>query len=788
MVTRYISTEFTIVDHFSTTLDKLRDSLGTIDEAVVELQNQLAFTDGQEGLQALNSSVTELGSNMRALVTTTQSAGTALANVFDAATASVGRLNAQLDSMAGKMRTLSSAGGGGGMGIIPYGGSYDSDDYGGPRRLGPPTIDGVASPPYATYTPGDGSGGGGWRTPSGVYGVGGGSGGGGADDDIIGSDGGKKKGGWTFGIAQLIETALGITAVKQAAQTEVSITNALTQGLNIPANTPEWNDAYKQLLDLVSTTAAGTAGMPGTVYSRAQTAQMLEVAAAMNLTTGDAGVQQLKEIGPTIFRMAELAKFNTHADLGESVEAGMEFAHLTGVYDPKKLTHMLDVLFAISAKTKSTPMTEERILSYGLPAGITAGVDPVQMSEILGASQILGLNRTTAGTGWGEVVYSLTKVGTAQHEAARKALFRLHDYAGIAQGHTLAGTPRGAQKYNDARALGLMDAHGNLTVETKEGGLDLLKFLNIIESDAAKVQAGTLTEGGKKVTAVMFDQMLEAIFEQRGARIVGQFVKPGAAGQVDSFMYDVQHQATVLQQQAILAQTSLQQMEQVEARGLDVLNTIATSMLPELKSVTGAIIWSLKELDAGLNQLPSGVVAAGGTALALGAIGGAYKGLRKTPLGKVIPEIGAEGVVGGILGTAAAMFRMVIPELLIGTALWNVPHPKALDATPNQILHYLFGGPGTTPGGGGGGPSAAQKTSMAPWLPGGAVDGAPAPVNLHVSIGAISLNGAQTDDPATWAEKLFKEFAKQLSDATLHNQGQGYSIGLSPYTAGGGYG
>ena len=197
---------------------------------------------------------------------------------------------------------------------------------------------------------------------------GGGAAGGGAGG---GRGPGWHAGGLVAGMLPLAEAFAGYESYKASMEEDLAIRNALIEGLHIRPDSPEFAQAFQRMHQEIASDAS-----EGTVFSQAKTAIAMPVMARELGFTGQEGMEKFAQIFRPALQAAEVAQMTGLGSLDHSLSASVEYAHMTGAYDPKELEQHLNVLRSVAQLTDRSMGAEETILKYSVPIGISAGMDP----------------------------------------------------------------------------------------------------------------------------------------------------------------------------------------------------------------------------------------------------------------------------------------------------------------------------------------------------------------------------------------------------------------------------
>lgn len=409
----------------------------------------------------------------------------------------------------------------------------------------------------------------------------------------------------------------------------------------------------------------------GTIYTQQQTAEAYSVGAGVLVQSNDKrGIASYNKLFPTLLRTSEVAAQFGLGSVTSNVAALSGLPHLLGQYDPAKMSAIDDLLLKVAEATHHSLTSVVRASSLALPPLIAAGVNPSEALTYL-ATGIRGGLQNRAGYALGQMVLGLTDTGGALSGhlvKERAALLHTHgkpSYGGKMSAHTAA-----------LHAMGLVNSQGRLTVMDKHGDLNL---------DAMVSDVVRFAQAHDKQTYL---STLHAGFGVRGMRMMEILVK--GQQQVAALEKRLAALPSGAAQQAELANTPMQKLEQVLARLQDTLNDLATRVLPQFTTGVDGLLAVVNRLDAFFSGGggPKGRVAGFGAGAALGATIG----------GKLFGPEGA--VIGAIIGGEAALMLGAHGKLPPALGLH---HPSSLlpgaPLGPGGLVHkqaYLTGGGGVT--------------------------------------------------------------------------------------------
>lgn len=771
MATYYLESIFTVRDEASAPLEAIADQ---IDETAAQVENL------QEGLDAMGLSTSRalvpVVDAFRAIqdasaraASAAQLAAARMEQSFSRTLPALSSVSRELTAIEttlariGTMRGLAGAGGGGGF----YGGGGFTGGAGEfPRRpaLEPPTIEGTWGYDIAAGGGGGfGFGGGGFSGGRGGGGFGGegpfegdiippdrplgrwdGGGGGRIPPTILGAAGGAAGGGAAgglhLGLPELIESGTIYEAMKTGMSEQYSLQRAALM-MGITPGSGEWNTAIKKLRGVAAQAAQGT------IYSQAETAAGMAAFAQEFGFTGKAALSRIGNIFPEALRMAEVSKMMGLGTLDSSLAAAIEFAHMTGNYDPKQLSKSLNTLMAISLHAGQSPSAEENIMKYILPLGMAGGMNPTQLAMLVGFAQQKGFNTSTAGTSLSAMILGLTELATPgqmsahggalhnEYEALRAAL-KNTQYGGAESHLSHSMIERHIQAL---KTLGMMSSSGQLNVLNSHGVVDMNKVIALIQQDAHKF-APAILQG-----------LLEQAFSMRGVRMAGLITDPKFEEWFKRYQKMIESTPGAAAMQGILASHSvLQQFEQMTARLSDIGNDLSTALLPALKAGFAATNAILTDIENMLKAVPGLASVSGGA-----AVGAVIGGVIAGPPGALVGG-GAGAIFGG--GSAAL------------NAVPKAPYPNPFALRGHASSRSMF-----------------QKEALLIGADGEII----APQHSHsangmtIQIGKLEIHGAPTDSPEDFADRMFGELSRRMSQAAPANIGSAVGRSSSIYTDGG---
>ena len=156
----------------------------------------------------------------------------------------------------------------------------------------------------------------------------------------------------------LLELFGGYEAYKSAMEEDLAIRNTLIEGLHILPGTPQFDAAFQQMHQIVADNARGT------IFSDAQTAMAMPYMARELGFAGPEGMAKISQIFRPALQAAEVANMAGLGSVDSSLSASVEYAHMTGAYEPQQLEQHLNVLRSIAQLENQSMGGEESILKY----------------------------------------------------------------------------------------------------------------------------------------------------------------------------------------------------------------------------------------------------------------------------------------------------------------------------------------------------------------------------------------------------------------------------------------
>ncbi len=586
----------------------------------------------------------------------------------------------------------------------------------------------------------------------------------------------------------LAEAFAGYESYKASMEEDLAIRNALIEGLHIRPDSPEFAQAFQRMHEI-----AGQAS-EGTIFSQATTAIAMPVMARELGFTGQEGMEKFSQIFRPALQAAEVAQMTGLGSLDHSLSASVEYAHMTGAYEPKELEQHLNVLRSVAQLTNRSMGAEETILKYSVPIGIAAGMDADQTAISTGFLQQQGFNSSTAGTGLSALILGAlnTGGGIGGHlETARRTIE--HQFASALnlkpEEASQAHGGRGSEHVAALRAMNIVDASGHLTTVDQHGNFDLHK----LEQDIYTFSQGHTHQ-------VVLDT-LHAAFGTRGERVAGIFTEQGAMQRQERFQNAVGTSPTAQQIQSDLAQSPMQQFEQMLANLSNIGNTLANATLPLVNEGLKALNTGLSGLNDFLQHHPvaaevggyglGGVILGGLFGFGGRMVGSAARALGLSRLGGLgraatgAATGAAEGGLGQLLIPAgiAWLGHWALEALSHGaeTSIFGTERTDAVgklqhdeDQRMRAAIMAFFGfGDGSTKQHQPAPPSTQAPSTPAPQQ---------APRDVHVNVGPITMNGVA--DESTF-QTLLHKLTDAIRSAMSHASGDGAGSDQSIYVTGG---
>ncbi len=363
-----------------------------------------------------------------------------------------------------------------------------------------------------------------------------------------------------------------------------------------------------------------------------------------------------------------------------------------------------------------------------------------------------------------------------------------------------AAAQHGGRGSEHVRALDNLDITrgGQLTTVDDQGNVDIGKLQEDIRSYAA--------HHSRQETL----KALHDAFGTRGERVAAAFIEPGSEQQLQRFHEAVRTSPTAAQIQGDLAQSPMQQFEQMLANFANIGNTLATTTLPGLNSAlqtmnSGLTAFNdfLKEHEAAAQVVAYSV--GGGASLAAAGVAGAagrgiWNGLRTigNGLGWLFGGGGGESLsmgaeaAGGAAAGGSSLFSTLLGPLgltapLAGDTpsnpLLNTTTPEMQERNRQIMADYLRAHPDLHAPAVSHPPHVMSPADAAAAAAGRApAPAASAPPNITVNVGGVSMSGVA--DESTFTHLLTK-LTDALRSAMSHASGGGQGSDNSIYVTGG---
>src|SRR5487761_2625293 len=592
-------------------------------------------------------------------------------------------------------------------------------------------------------------------------------------------------GGLLGGMAEIGEVAAGYESAKQSMEEDLALRNALIEGFHFKDNTPAFHKGMQQLRDTVHT------GSEGTIFSESRVAQALPFMARESGFVGEKGLAEFQRVFKPALQAAEVAKMSHLGGLEDSLSASMEYAHMTGTYDPAGVEQRLNVLRSIAQLSRHSMRGEESILKYSVPIGMAAGIGADETAMMTGFLQQRGFNSSTAGTGLSAMILGALRTGggiNAHLESTRSHVEQqLKSALGLKPEEAMAGRARGTQHVSALEQLGI-ESGGHLTAVDQHGNFDFGKMVAEINHYAASH------------THQQVLQALHDAFGVRGERVASTFIGPDSMQQLARYNRAVQTSPTAREIQTDLARSPLQGFEQMVARLADVGNTLATATLPALNGAFQLVTAGLTGLNDFLRSHQhvaevggAGMLAAATTALfvgtravgrrLLGGLGGVGRGLTGAAEGSEGGAVAAGGsgliaATGGLAAAGALSYAGVsgldrasdwLEDKIFGKGYAEAVHRHLAEGNPFVSHHPPPAAP----------PGAAHPAAT----PAGAPPAASHATenHIHVQVGPITMSGVA--DEGTF-HKLLDRITDSVKHALSTAAGSAQGTDLSPFVYG----
>lgn len=547
--------------------------------------------------------------------------------------------------------------------------------------------------------------------------------------DVGGRDGPRGyitagRGGFRAGISRVGSRLLSIPALG----TEIGI----YEGFKSALDTNLYESQAAMMMGRPTTGAAGVhelsriralvdSSAVGTIFTEQQTAEAYKIGAATVVQENDRrAISSYNKLFPAMLRTAEVGAMQHLGTVKSNIAAIASLSHILGDYNPTKMGPIMDLLLKVAETTQTSFAGIVTAGRTGLPAALGAGVQGTQAMLMLAMGIRAGLG-SRAGYGLGEMVLGLTKTGGPinAHLTAARGLLE----------HTLAPSyhvAHGSAHTEALHALGLLDAHNNLTVMH---GRNLNLFQAIADIAAYK----------QSHTQQQYINEVQAAFGARGLRLVTLLV--GRMQQLELYEKRLGQLPSGVTQQKILAHTPLQQLQQVWARLQDIANTMATTILPDFQILVGTLLKFVTGVGSFVKHHPI--------------------------ISKMIFGAATGWLAGGATGMTAGLVWGVDPTG-VPVRVPGQPHLRSWVTHPPSAWNLNRYLPGHSHG-------ADPQDMIHPqaWTGGG------------VHIDNLVIQGAPHDADQAWVERLMGAMAERMHSASKTNLGAGFGWDESPFTQGG---
>ena len=189
----------------------------------------------------------------------------------------------------------------------------------------------------------------------------------------------------------------------------------------------------------------------------------------------------------------------------------------------------------------------------------------------------------------------------AQHRArVRGAERELSSALGLTteQVHTERAERSGTKHQQALQALGITDGQNKIRTVDAAGNLDL----GAVERD--------IYEYSRHHTHQQTLEELHGAFGTRGERVAAIYTEDGAIGRQENFRRSIAATPGAAAQQQALSETPMQHFEQAVARAGDVMNTLATAVLPAVDQLFKGAVSGLSDVNSHLQGHPNEAIGA----------------------------------------------------------------------------------------------------------------------------------------------------------------------------------
>ena len=567
-----------------------------------------------------------------------------------------------------------------------------------------------------------------------------------------------------IGLGEMVAGLTLAAAGKASMNEDISIQQALL-GMNIGTDDPRYAEDKDRLRGLAYTATRGT------IFTEAQAAEAMKEALPVLGFTGQKGVEQAEAIFPVALRLGELSKLRHKGEVGSEAVAGEEFAHLLQQFDPVGLEKALDLVNIIATRTDTSIQRQLSIDKYALPVAIAAGIKPEDAVADVGAAQLRLGPTSTAGTGYARFLLGSLESGGginaqlphALHESAKQMGREFENALKLQPDAVASADARAAKGSLHDRALerlGIVDKHGKFLDVDARGNRDL---------DREKQQ---IFDYGRTHSRQDLENTLKDAYGIQGFRYAEAYAEPGYIEREREQKAGMLAGKSVREQQTELANTPMQNMQQMVANFANMGNTIATATLPTLNEA----FRTTSEIVGGINDFLKGHPAAANTAGdaaigkivggIVGAIGGLiFGGPAGSILGRSIGA-GVGGAVGG--GAVGGLYGW------ISNNIGSTPNPEfgmPFDLTPRGGFQAPLPALPQAP------PTARDN------IPTQVIRPEPGPVT--VNLGGVTFNGVEATDPSFF-QGLIARLTSAVAAAMANVTSDAHGVTSSVYTFPGG--
>lgn len=580
-------------------------------------------------------------------------------------------------------------------------------------------------------------------------------------------------------------------STKNSMEGEYALTETLEE-LNIRPGTKDYDKKLARAKSLAHETAKNT------IFSDVEAEKIEAEYIGLMMKTGDVGLDAAVESFPIAGKLGELMKMMHKGSAADNAVAAARYAHLTGAFTPAEMEPMLDLVSIVAQREHSTIGTQFDIARLGMPMAIAAGVNPMTAEEELAYYESVGGGATTrVGSSFGQAISRIETSGehkTPEHQKrAQNAKMAFEDSLKLdpEAASREKASAHGNQEFEAFKSLQILNSAGKNMVSDDKGNLDIQKVEQAIYDFGADPKNKGQSEGVLKAAfgenGMRWAQQFLPKFDQDGQPLApehqwqdrkAQFVGSKADGS------GLRGAPTVAQQQDDMLTTTMQQFQQSIALATNAVNLMTDPTLKTLNSVFQGINSGLTSFNNFLRENPL-AASVGGWVLTVATVASAF-GI----LGKAIGFVtGGLDTLAGVLGIKA-ISRMVgpttkaatslLPEVLaghgeaaggLGIGLGGIVAAATAASTVILAGGYLSGKAGAPmvddygrPVGNWGGPRAG---------------GAPAPANITIHMGGLSLSGLFDE---AMKSRILSWITSAFTTANANAGGQVQGSHESPYT------